>query len=157
MFDLFNEFRSLVAALDRNQIDYALCGGLAMAIHGRARATVDIDLLLLSDSLDAAKNIAAELGYNIRGLDMSFAKGAIEIRRLSKIDSESGQVLSLDFLLVTPQIQEVWDRRVKAEWQDGTISVVSREGLIALKSLRNSVQDQADIAVLEGKLEDGTS
>ena|SRR5687767_10321675 len=157
MFDLFNEFRSLVAALDRSQIDYALCGGLAMAIHGRARATVDIDLLLLADSLDAAKDIAAELGYNIRGLDMSFAKGAIEIRRLSKIDSESGQVLSLDFLLVTPQIQGVWDRRVKADWQDGTISVVSREGLIELKSLRNSVQDQADIDVLEGKLEDGTS
>ena len=157
MFDLFNEFRSLVAALDRNRIDYALCGGLAMAIHGRARATVDIDLLLLSESLNAAKGIATELGYNIRGLDMSFAKGAIEIRRVSKIDSESGQVLSLDFLLVTPQIQGIWDRRVKAEWQDGTISVVSREGLIALKSLRNSVQDQADIAVLEGKLEDGTS
>ncbi|HKO42946.1 MAG TPA: nucleotidyl transferase AbiEii/AbiGii toxin family protein [Pyrinomonadaceae bacterium] len=157
MFDLFNEFRSLVAAFHRNQIDYALCGGLAMAIYGRARATVDIDILLLSDSLDAAKNIARELGYNIRGLDMSFAKGAIEIRRLSKIDSESGQVLSLDFLLVTPQIQEVWDRRVKAEWQDGTISVVSREGLIALKSLRNSVQDEADIAVLEGKSEDGSS
>ena len=157
MFDLFNEFRSLVAALDRNQIDYAVCGGLAMAIHGRARATVDIDLLLLSDSLDAAKDIAAELGYNIRGLDMSFAKGAVEIRRVSKIDSESGQVLSLDFLLVTPQIQGIWDRRVKAEWQDGTISVVSREGLIALKLLRNSAQDQADIEVLEGKLEDGTS
>ena len=156
MFDLFNEFRSLVAALDRNQIDYALCGGLAMAIHGRARATVDIDLLLYSHSLDAAKNIAVGLGYNIRGLDMSFAKGAIEIRRVSKIDSESGQVLSLDFLLVTPQIQGIWDRRVKAEWQDGTITVVSREGLIELKSLRNSVQDQADIAFLEGKLEDGT-
>lgn len=157
MFDLFNEFRSLVVALDRNQIDYALCGGLAMAIHGRARATVDVDLLLLSDSLEAAKDIATELGYNIRGLDMTFAKGAVEIRRVSKIDSESGQLLSLDFLLVTPQIQEIWDGRVKAEWQDGTISVVSREGLIALKLLRNSVQDQADIAVLEGKLEDGTS
>ena len=157
MFDLFNEFRSLVAALDRNQIEYALCGGLAMAIHGRARATVDIDLLLLSDSLDAAKDIAAELGYNIRGLDMSFAKGAIEIRQLSKIDSESGQILSLNFLLVTPEIQGIWDRRVKAEWEDGTISVVSREGLIALKSLRNGFQDQADIEVLEGDLEDGTS
>ena len=157
MLDLFNEFRSLVAALDRHRIDYALCGGLAMAIYGRARATVGIDLLLLSDSLGAAKDIANELGYNIRGLDMSFAKGAVEIRRMSKIDRESGQVLSLDFLLVTPQLQEIWDRRVKAEWEDGTISVVSRKGLIELKSLRNSAQDQADIAVLEGKLEDGTS
>jgi hypothetical protein len=150
MFDLISEFRKLVAALERSQIEYALCGGLAMAIYGRARATVDIDLLLLSESLGPALTIATELGYNIRGLDMSFAKGAIEIRRVSKTDAESGHVLSLDLLLVTPEIQGIWDARVKADWQDGTLSVVSRDGLIALKSLRNSAQDQADIAALRG-------
>lgn len=157
MFDLLSEFRKLVAALERSQIEYALCGGLAMAIYGRARATVDIDLLLLSESLGPALTIATELGYNIRGLDMSFAKGAIEIRRVSKIDAESGHVLSLDLLLVTPEIQGIWDARVKADWQDGTLSVVSRDGLIALKSLRNSAQDQADIAALRGEIDDGRS
>jgi hypothetical protein len=157
MFDLLSEFRKLVAALERSQIEYALCGGLAMAIYGRARATVDIDLLLLSESLGPALTIATELGYNIRGLDMSFAKGAIEIRRVSKIDAESGHVLSLDLLLVTPEIQGIWDARVKADWQDGTLSVVSRDGLIALKSLRNSAQDQADIAALRGEVDDGRS
>jgi hypothetical protein len=155
MFDLLDEFRKMVAALDSNQIEYALCGGMAMAIYGRARATVDIDLLLLSESLAAATATAAELGYNIRGLDLSFAKGAIEIRRVSKIDAESGHLLSLDLLLVTSQIQEIWDARVKAEWQHGTLSVVSLDGLIALKSLRNSAQDKADIAALEGTVDDG--
>ncbi len=157
MFDLLSEFRKLVTALERNQIEYALCGGLAMAIYGRARATVDIDLLILSESLGPALTIATKLGYDIRGLDMSFAKGAIEIRRVSKIDAESGHVLSLDLLLVTPEIQEIWNTRVTADWQDGTLSVVSREGLIALKSFRNSVQDQADIAALKGEADDGTS
>lgn len=155
MFDLYSEFRKLVAALERDRIGYALCGGLAMAIYGRPRATIDIDLLLLSESLVRAIAVATELGYDIRGLDMTFASGAIEIRRVSKIDPETGYVLSLDLIPVTPAIQEIWDSRVEADWQDGTLSVVSHAGLIALKRMRNSPQDQADIAALrEGTPDD---
>ncbi|MEP6568769.1 MAG: hypothetical protein ABJC10_03265 [Acidobacteriota bacterium] len=29
MFDLYDEFRLLIAVLDEHQIDYALCGGMA--------------------------------------------------------------------------------------------------------------------------------
>ena len=64
MFDLYYEFRKLIAALE-HQIDYALCGGLAMAIYNRPRSTVDIDLLILSESFDLATPVATELGYEI--------------------------------------------------------------------------------------------
>jgi len=156
MFDLYYEFRKLIAALDEHQIDHALCGGLAMAVYDHARSTVDIDLLILSQSLDLVLPIAKELGYDIRGLDMTFSDGAVEIRRVSKIDRVSGQMLSLDLLLVTPAVQEVWNTRVVADWEGGTLSVVSRTGLIALKSLRSSPQDKADIAALEEDLNDAT-
>src|SRR5205807_7362830 len=49
MFDLYEEFRRLISALDNNHIDYALCGGLAMAVYDHARATIDIDILILSE------------------------------------------------------------------------------------------------------------
>jgi hypothetical protein len=81
---------------------------------------------------------------------MTFAKGAIEIRRVSKIDKETGHVLSLDLLLVTAEIRQVWDSRIKADWEGKKLSVVSRGGLIALKSMRDSLQDRADISALEG-------
>jgi len=154
MFDLYYEFRKLITALDEHQIDHALCGGLAMAVYDHARATVDIDILILSQSLDLVLPIAKELGYDIRGLDMTFSDGAIEIRRVSKIDRSSGQVLSLDLLLVTPAVQQVWNSRVVVDWEGGTLSVVSRAGLIELKSLRSSPQDKADIAALEEDLKD---
>jgi hypothetical protein len=32
--DLIEEFDAVIAALDRNGIEYAVCGGLAMAVHG---------------------------------------------------------------------------------------------------------------------------
>jgi hypothetical protein len=157
MFDLYDEFRKLIAVLDEQQIDYALCGGIAMAVYDRPRATVDIDLLILAESLEGLMAIATALDYKIRGLEMTFSNGAIEIRRVSKIHSETGNVLSLDLLLVTPEIRGVWDSRVQADWEGGTLSVVSREGLIALKNMRGSAQDHADISALLEDVDDATN
>lgn len=157
MLDLYEELRSLIAALDKHEIEYALCGGIAMAIFGRPRATVDIDLLIVAETLDEVIELAKALKYTVRGLDMSFANDAIEIRRVSKIDQETGFVLSLDMLLVTPQIQEVWDSRVRADWEGGKLSVVSRDGLIALKKLGGRPQDFADISTLMEDAEDATN
>ncbi|MGH9871822.1 MAG: nucleotidyl transferase AbiEii/AbiGii toxin family protein [Pyrinomonadaceae bacterium] len=157
MFDLYEEFRKLMEALDEHKIDYALCGGLALAVYDRPRATVDIDLLIISESLDQVLEIAKTLDYTIRGLDMTFAKGGIEIRRVSKIHSQTGQVLSLDLLLVTPEIRQVWDSRVAADWEGGRFFVVSREGLISLKMMRGSPQDLADIVALKEDIDDATN
>lgn len=83
---------------------------------------------------------------------MTFHGGAVEIRRLSKIH-EGGQFLSLDVLLVTPETTEAWSTRQEMEWEFGRLTVVSREGLIALKSLRGSGRDRDDIDQLQGKFE----
>lgn len=149
MFDLYDEFVLLIRALDEQGIEYALCGGMAMAVYDRPRSTIDIDLLILSESLERVLDVDASLSYTIRELDMTFADGAIEIRRVSKIHSGTGHVLSLDLLLVTPAIRDVWEARVQAEWDGGQLSVVSRPGLITLKKLRFSLQDQADISALQ--------
>jgi hypothetical protein len=150
MLDLVDELRQLVRALEEHHIEYALCGGMAMGVHGRARTTIDIDLLILSESLPEIFEVARTLGYNVRGKDLSFANGAIEIRRVSKIDSDDGELLSLDLLLATPDIRDVWESRVEAEWEGGNLWVVSVSGLISLKQLRRSYQDLADIEALTG-------
>ena len=149
MLDITDELRALIAALDEQGIAYALCGGMAMAVHRRPRMTIDIDLLIQEESLDQVVAIAKERGYTIRGKEMSFAHGAVEIRRVSKIDPEAGDILPLDLILVTPPLREVWESRVEAEWEDRKLSVVSRSGLISLKRLRSSGQDLDDIKALE--------
>jgi len=145
---LYDELRKLISALDRDKIEYALCGGIAMAIHGRPRATVDIDILITRESLPQILRIAERLGYAIRGLDMSFGKDVIEIRRVSKIDRATRFVLTLDMILVTDAIRDVWETRVRANLEGGKLSVVSKEGLIALKKISGRPQDIADISAL---------
>jgi len=145
MLDLYEELKALIRKLDGARVDYALCGALALAVYGILRATVGMDILIPAESLGEAKSLAGGLGYKVEADPMTFAGGAIEIRRLSKIDSEGGDLLTLDFLLVTPAIRHVWDTRHQLMWEGESLWVVSREGLIALKSLRRSGQDLDDI------------
>jgi hypothetical protein len=144
---LYDELRTVIKALDQNQIDYALCGGLAMAIYGLPRATVDIDILIREDALERVLALAGKLGYTLRGKDLDFE--TIKIRRVSKVDSETKDVLTLDMLLVTSEIRDIWDTRVRAKLEGGQLSVVSKPGLIALKEMSGRPQDLADIAALK--------
>jgi hypothetical protein len=149
MLDLYDEFNKVVTLLAEHTIDYALCGGLALAVYGIPRATIDIDLLIMPESLETVIPLARELGYKKETLPMRFTDRGIEIRRVSKLDQDSGDILMLDLLLVTPAIVPVWKSRKEVAWEHGTLWVVSRDGLIALKSLRGSGQDLEDISRLK--------
>lgn len=151
MIDIVDELKTLVAKLDEQNIEYALCGGLAMGVHGFMRMTMDIDFMILPQSVNGVLEIARSLGYTIRGKDLSFKNGAVEIRRISKVDSEGGDILPLDFLLVTDATQRMWESRIIADWEGGRLSVVTRDALVELKRLRGSAQDIADIERLLGE------
>lgn len=151
VLDLYEELSRLVQALDESNVAYALCGGLAMAVWGVPRATVDIDMVIEPESLSLVEGIAESLQYSIRAHPMSFCSGAIVIHRISKLDPAGGDVLMLDLMLRTPEIQDVWEARERVRWEAGSISVVSRAGLIKLKRYRSSGTDLDDIRRLEGE------
>jgi hypothetical protein len=150
VLDLLDEFRGLVTALEAGGVEFAVCGALAVAIHARPRATLDVDLLLPRAQLDAARGIARGLGYRIEAGPFVVREGVVEMHRLSKPDPASGDLLSLDLLVVTPALASVWETRERVAWQHGTLPVVSRSGLVAMKRLRGSGLDLDDIRALEG-------
>ena len=152
MPNLFEEFRAVVAALNRAAVPFAVCGGLAMSIHARPRATVDIDLLAPPDAIPALITAVAPLGFTQREREPSrLAEGELLMHRLTKIVPGDPEVLVLDVIEVRGgATTRVWESRGSMEWQGGVVPVVSREGLIAMKRLRGSPQDMADILALEG-------
>jgi len=143
--DLVLELAQLTRALDDAGLDYALCGGLALAVYARPRATLDIDLMVEPATLDRIKQTVEPLGFAIAALPMRF-------QRFTKIDPASSEHLALHLLLVTPETQTAWDSRIAVDWESGVLKVLSPKGLIALKSLRNSGKDQDDIDYLSGLL-----
>jgi hypothetical protein len=72
------------------------------------------------------------------------------MHRLTKIVTGDPDVMIVDVIEVQPGVtSEAWDSRVAAHWEKRLVTVVSRQGLIALKRLRGSSQDVADIQALE--------
>ncbi len=149
MLDLEEELRRVIEAFDAATISYALCGGLALAVHGHPRATVDIDLLVREEEIGRATDLADRIGFTFKAHPMTFCDGAVPIHRVTKVDASDGDTLMLDLLVVTVRTEHVWASRETLDWAGQTIAVVSREGLIALKRLRSSAQDLADIAALQ--------
>lgn len=52
--DLKQELEMLVEALGEAAVPFAVCGGIAVTIHGAPRLTDDLDLLVPKDLLDIA-------------------------------------------------------------------------------------------------------
>jgi len=146
VLDLERELDAVRNALSERGIEYALCGGMAVGVHGFPRATVDIDLLIRPESEESVYQAVAPLGFKFKANPMNF--GTTHIRRVSKIDSD-GEVLMLDLLLVTPAFEHVWESREQHEWLGRELVVVSKDGLIALKRGRSSKLDMADIEKLQ--------
>jgi len=148
--DLLIELANIINAFNEDEIDYALCGGLALAVYAKPRATLDIDIMVQPDFLDKIKQRAEKLGFTVHAVPMNFKGGAVQIHRMTKFDDDHGEHLSLDLLIVTPETRLSWDSRITVEWEGGTLKVVSPKGLIELKSLRKSGQDEDDIRYLSG-------
>ena len=151
------ELEAIVDSFDAAGIPYALCGGLALGVHGHPRTTKDIDLLIESRSLDAAIACAKQIGFDIPARKMVFGlRGGKhrEVQRISKIDPDSGALIPLDFLIVNEELAEVWNTRVTLEAGARRLTVVSREGLATMKRIAGRPRDLLDIADLEGTAND---
>jgi hypothetical protein len=147
--DLYTEFFGLTDALTKAEILFAVCGGVAVAIHGYPRFTRDIDLLTQRSDEQRVREIAARLGFILDGGRMPVGDNpasAWEIARVSKVIGND--ILALDLLLVGPDIQSVWESRLVAEFNGRMISVVSREGLRTLKRISGRKQDLIDLEQL---------
>ncbi len=147
MFSIQAELRDLVAKLAEEKIPYALCGALALAVHGHPRATLDIDLLALAGSNERIRRCANECGFTLQAAPMQFSGGKVRIERWSKAFPGEKDALMLNVLSLASEIEK--ELVINAvEWQGMTLPTLSRDSLVSLKTLRGSAQDLADIEKL---------
>jgi hypothetical protein len=152
-FDLIAELEAIVDAFEREKVEYAVCGGLALGLHGFVRATKDIDILLPASQVPAAARLAKELGFDLPARRMTFglATGTPrEVQRLSKLEPATGELLTLDLLVVAPDLERVWETRIPTASRTRRMTIVSRDGLVTMKRIAGRPQDLVDIARLEG-------
>ncbi|MBI4863021.1 MAG: hypothetical protein HY815_22570 [Candidatus Riflebacteria bacterium] len=144
---LYDELRAVVDALTRANVPFAICGGLAVALHGYVRATKDIDLVVLEADVDQARSSVKAVGFSLAALPMTFDKGTPRervVHRISKIEGDDHLVL--DLIVVSPdRLGDVWADRQAIEWQGVRLDVVSRRGLYRMKRDAGRDQDLLDL------------
>ena len=154
--DLRDELLQLADCLEAAGVEYAVCGGLALAIHGFPRFTKDIDLLVRREDLVRTVEAVAEVGFDLDAGVLPFDVGGQRergVRRISK--TEGAEVLTLDLLVVGPVFESAWKSRGTFEWEGRSLRVVSREGLAAMKRLAGRDQDLLDARRLEASDDEG--
>ncbi len=140
--------RRLCSALQREGVEFALIGGLAMAARGAPRATGDVDLLVPSEASDAVQRVMLELGYTARhrtenvanywapepalgGIDFLFARRAYSRAMLAR--APVATVLG-DLRIHVVQTEDLIGLKVQSSSNDprrATLDVADIERLLA--------------------------
>jgi hypothetical protein len=101
--DLVATLDAVVDAMNAAGVAYALCGGLAVNLHGHVRATRDIAILIPRSELDRARDALKQLGFDIDAGPIPFGLNTPNERVLHRISRIVGAELStIDLMLVTP-------------------------------------------------------
>jgi hypothetical protein len=140
--DLYDELMALAAAFDAGGIPYALCGGVAVAVHGAPRFTKSLDLVIQPADAVRAKAVAKALGFTAESLPMRFPATGV-MHRVIKF-APSGEILALDLLLAGDELAPVWESRERLTAAGRTLWVVSRAALISMKLSAGRPQDLLD-------------
>ena len=144
---LFDELSKVLAGLDEAGVEYALIGGLAVAVWGAPRATKDIDLLVRREDLPRAMETLRAAGFTLEGLPFEFKDGT-EVQRVDRVDA-AGELMTVDFMIVDKNLEPAWASRTRLPFGEGDVVVVSREALMAMKARAARPQDLADIQSLK--------
>jgi predicted nucleotidyltransferase len=143
--DLRSVLVEIHAALDTEDIEHALIGGLALAAHGAGRATVDLDLLADGDRSDDVDRIVRHRGYEQ-------LHRTADVANYAASDPARGRV---DFLFARREIgRAMLARAALLQVLGTTLRVVDASDLIGLKvqsssnDPRRARQDLADVEKL---------
>lgn len=147
--DLTAELAAIIDALDAAGIPYALCGGLAVALHGHIRATQDIDLLIRPAHLRSTLNILRQMGFDLDGGVIPLGDDKHHPGDLHRISRAIGRdVLTVDLIVVSPELEQAWASRAEYNWANRILTAVSRDGLGIMKRLSRRRIDLDDLEQL---------
>jgi hypothetical protein len=154
--NLVDELHQIAQALRNAQIVYAICGGIAVTIHGATRTTKDIDILVTREDVPRVLEAVRPLGYAFAALPMIFDAGTSRERHVQRVSKLEGQEhLMIDLLIADGPFAGLLDERVDIDLPEGRLSVVTRDALLKMKRLASRPQDEADIEKLERENGDG--
>ena len=142
------DFVEMLSALSDAEAEFLIVGAHAMAVHGRPRATGDLDIWVRPTPENAERVWTAleEFGAPLHELskdDLSSADVVFQIglppARIDLLTSITGV-----------EFEDAWAGRVSVRFGSSDATVIGREELMENKRAVGRPRDVADVAELEG-------
>ena len=134
----------LLKLLKENHVKFLIIGATAFPIHGYSRATLDIDIFIRPDKVNAQRTLQAlkEFGYDITDITID--------------DLLTRKVLIRQYLIETdihPAVkgitfEKVWKNKVKAKFGKTFVWFASLDDLITMKKAASRTRDVEDLKYL---------
>ncbi|MEY4876444.1 MAG: hypothetical protein RL708_1593 [Bacteroidota bacterium] len=147
-------------SLNKAEVKYLLCGGLAINIFGIPRMTADIDLLVSyeENNLRNFNSVLSRLHFipqiPVPIIQLAKKENRDELIKTKNLIAYSffnanSKAAHIDVLVDVPiAFDELWNRKEIRTFQNTMIKIVSIDDLIKLKEYSNRLQDQHDILLL---------
>jgi hypothetical protein len=145
-------FHRVLDWLEEARLPYAVMGGLAFAVHGVARATFDVDVVVAADEERVVSFLrkASERGASV---EEPFLRGWTDtlagMRKVGLLIGTLERPVAVDlFLVTTPFQRSAFSRRRDVMLGDRRFPVIAAEDLILFKLIAARRKDDADVVDL---------
>ena len=148
--------------LTENNVQYLICGGLAVNIYGIPRLTADIDLLVDFEekNIIAFEKLVGLLYYQPR-LPFPISSLLDKAKRTEYIKEKNliafsyynvmANFMNVDVLIDVPMtFSAMWTQKEVRKIDKTDIYLISLDHLILMKQYANRIQDQQDVLMLSG-------
>ena len=125
--ELVEALTRTVKAVDAEQLDYVLMGGIASSVLGRPRWTHDIDVFVRPEDAGSALDTLAAAGFRTQETNPRWLYKALKDRVLVDVIFVSSGGVFLD--------EEMVGRARHAEVEGYPVSVIPAEDLVVIKAL----------------------
>jgi hypothetical protein len=150
----------VVESLQKFDVDFAIAGGVAVALHGVVRGTVDVDIIVRTDHESYLKTEKALMAL---GLSPRLPVSANDVFQFREEYITKRNMIAWSFVnyknpgevvdvIITSDLKKIDTVRIKLMGTD--IPVLNRKALIKMKTAAGRPQDLEDVRALEALLEE---
>ncbi len=140
------DFRNLLALFNKNNVDYVIVGGYALAFHGVPRYTGDLDILVKADGENAARILAALDAFGFGSLGISIE----DLSEPRKVIQLGFPPVRIDILTSITGVswEDVNRDRVVGSFGDVPVHFIGRRQFVLNKRAVGRKRDLADLEAL---------
>lgn len=151
VLELNNDYRDMLVELARAHAEHVIVGAYALAAHGHARATKDIDIFVRPSVENAARVHSALVRFGAP-LDSVTADDLATPGVVLQIGVEPRRI-DLTTAIDGISFEEAVASAITVQIGDISVAVIGRDALLKNKRAAGRPQDLADVAALEGRSE----